>query len=153
MKAPKEQLVVRVIELEKAAYLALRPIVPKEWLNVDLTMPQFRIVLLLFTDGPARVSALASALDVSLATTTGITDRLVQHGFIVKENDPEDGRAVICQLSGKGREVIARLWELRESRVRSLLERIPLTKLEVVSKAMKTILEAASVVERDTQTR
>ena len=139
----KAQLIERITELEKRVYLALRPIVPKEWLNIEFTMPQLKIILFLFTDGPARVSTLALALGVSLATTTGITDRLVQHDLIVKDCDPEDGRAVVCRLSEKGGEMITRLLKLGESRVRGLLERVALAKLEVICEAMEIILQAA----------
>jgi len=121
--------------------------VPKEWLSVDLTMPQLKIVLLLFTDGPARVSTLASALGVSLATTTGITDRLVQHNLMVRSSDPEDRRAVVCSLSEKGKELITRLWELGQSRVRSLMKKMTSAKLEIIREAMEAILQTASALE------
>ena len=148
LDAQKAQLIERVTEFEKRVYLALRPIVPKEWLNIELTMPQLKIILLLFTDGPARVSTLASALGVSLSTTTGITERLVQHDLIVKESDPEDGRAVVCSLSEKGREMITCLLKLGESRVRSLLETVAPAKLEVICEAMEIILQAVSSTEQ-----
>ena len=148
--AQKLQLIERVFDLEERVYRALRPIVPKEWLSVDLTMPQLKIVLLLFTDGPARVSTLASALGVSLATTTGITNRLVKHNLMVRSSDPEDRRAVVCNLSEKGKELMTRLWELGQSRVRSLLEKMTREKLEIISEAMEAILQTASVLEQDT---
>lgn len=146
----KMQLIDRILDLEQGVYRALRPIVPKEWLNVDLTMPQLKIVLFLFIDGPARVSTISSALGVSLATTTGITDRLVQHDLIVRGSDSEDRRAVICSLSEKGKELVTRLWELGQSRVRALLEKMTLPKLEIISEAMEAILLTASAMEQDT---
>lgn len=150
METEKMQLIEYILELEERVYQALRPIVPKEWLIVDLTMPQLKIILLLFHDGPARVSTLASALGVSQATTTGITNRLVQHGLIVRGDDPEDRRAVVCSLSEKGRDMVTRLWELGQLRVRTILEKIAPTKLEVIREAMEAILQAASAVEHNT---
>lgn len=110
-KSDKAQLIERVLELEEKVYRALRPIVPKEWLSIDLTMPQLKVLLLLFTDGPTRMSVLASALSVSMTTTTGIIDRMVQHGLLVRDSDPEDRRAVVCKLSEKGQELMTCLWE------------------------------------------
>ena len=149
----KEQLIERFFELEKRVYLTLRPIIPKEWLNIDLTMPQLKIVLLLFADGPSRISTLASALGVSWATTTGITDRLVRHDLIVKESDPGDGRAVVCRLSGKGREMITRLWKLGESRARSLLKEVTNENLKIMCEAKEIILQAASAREKESLTK
>ena len=148
--AQKLQLIDRILELEERVYRALRPIVPKEWLSVDLTMPQLKIILFLFTDGPARVSTLASALGVSLATITGITDRLVQQDLIVRGDDPEDRRAVVCSLSEKGKELVTRLWELGQSRVRALLEKITPLKLEIISEVMEVILQTAAAVREGT---
>ena len=153
LDAQKVQLIDRIIELEERVRQALWPIVPKEWLSVDLTMPQLKIILLIFTDGPARTSTLASALGVSLATTSGITDRLVQHGLIVRGDDPEDRRAVVCSLSEKGTELMKRLWELGQSRLRSLLEKMTPPKLEIISEAMEVILQTASAVQEDTITK
>jgi len=149
----KAQLVERILDLEEKVYRALRPIIPKEWLSVDLTMPQLKIVLLLFIDGPTRISTIASALGVSLATTTGITDRLIKHDLIVRSSDPEDRRAVICSLSEQGKELVARLWELGQSRVRSLLEKMTREKLEIIDEAMEVLLQAISALEQDTNTR
>ena len=149
----KAQLVERILDLEEKVYRALRPIIPKEWLSVDLTMPQLKIVLLLFIDGPTRISTIASALGVSLATTTGITDRLIKHDLIVRSSDPEDRRAVICSLSEQGKELVARLWELGQSRVRSLLEKMTREKLEIIDEAMEVLLQAISALEQNTNTR
>ena len=150
MDKRKAQLIKRILDLEERVYRALRPIVPKEWLNIDLTMPQLKIVLFLFIDGPARVSTLASALGVSMATITGITDRLAHHELIVRNDDPDDRRAVICSLSEVGKELVTRLWELGQSRVSSLLGKMTIAKLEIVSQAMEAILQTASAMEQDT---
>ena len=145
----KEQLIQHVIELANKVYRALRPIVPQEWLSVDLTMVQLKVLILLFTDGSTRVGNLASALGVSLASATGITDRLVQHGLIARGDDPEDRRAVVCSLSEKGREMVTRLWESGQTKSRSLLERIALPKLQIINKAIEIILDAAGTMEQD----
>ncbi len=147
LQTQKAQLIKHILGLEERVYRILRPIVPKEWLSVDLTMPQLKVVLFIFTDGPARVSTLASALGVSMATTTGITDRLVQHGLIARSSDLEDRRAVICSLSEKGNELVTRLWESGQVRVRSLLQEMTVTNLKIISESIEVILQAASKVE------
>jgi len=148
-KSDKTQLIERVLELEEKVYRALRPIVPKEWLSVDLTMPQLKVLLLLFTDGPARMSVLASALSVSMTTTTGIIDRMVQHGLLVRDSDPEDRRAVVCKLSDKGQELMTCLWEVGQTRMRSLLDKMTLLELHTISEVMETILDAMGTMEKD----
>ena len=143
MNDERAQLIDEVLELERDMYRLLRPIVPKEWLRVDLTMPQLKVLLLLFTDGPARMGVLASALGVSMTTTTGIIDRIVRQGLIVRRSDDKDRRTVVCDLSAKGQDLITRLWELRQVRIRNLLKRMELPELRIVSAGLKAILNAA----------
>lgn len=145
----RPRLIEHVLELEERVFQAMHPIAPKEWLSVDLTMPQLKILLLLFTDGPARMGFLTSSLGVSMATTTGIADRMVERGLIVRESDPEDRRVVVCKLSEKGREMASHLWQLRQAQARGLLERMTTPQIKLISKAMEVILQAARVVEQD----
>jgi DNA-binding MarR family transcriptional regulator len=148
----RAQLIERILELERKVCHTLRPIVPTEWLNIDLTMPQLKIILIIFTDGPARISTLASTLGVSLSTTTGITDRLIHQDLIVRGNDPEDRRAVVCSLTDKGRGLATRLWEQGQSRMRDLLGKMELSQLKTISEAIETVLEAASLQGEDIST-
>jgi DNA-binding MarR family transcriptional regulator len=145
----RAQLIEHILELERKVCHALRPVVPTEWLNIDLTMPQLKIILIIFTDGPARISTLASTLGVSLSTTTGITDRLIHQDLIVRGNDPQDRRAVVCSLTDKGRELATRLCEQGQSRVRDILGKMELSKLKTISEAIEIILEAVSLQEED----
>src|SRR6476661_7536619 len=60
----------------------------KVWIDLELTMPQFKLLLLIAAgDGP-RVSDLAQALRVTPPTITTVLDRLVDHGFVRREDDP-----------------------------------------------------------------
>lgn len=153
VNAEKAELIEHILELQERVYRALRPIMSKEWLRTELTMPQFKVLLLLFTDGPARMGVLASNLGISLATATGIVDRLVERELIVREGDPEDRRVVLCKLSDKGQELVGHLWESVQTGVRSLLEKMTTPELRLARKAMRAILQAALAMERDPASR
>ncbi|MFC2042208.1 hypothetical protein ACFLTV_01725 [Chloroflexota bacterium] len=56
MNQDKASLIEEVLTLEQEVHRLLRPIMLREWLSVDLTMPQLKV--LLFTDGPARMGVL-----------------------------------------------------------------------------------------------
>jgi len=139
----KAQLIEEVLQLEQKVYRLIRPIMPKEWLSVDLTMPQLKVLLFLFTDGPVRMGVLASALGVGMTTMTGIVDRLIRQKLVVRHSDDEDRRVVVCQLSVKGRDLITRLWQLRQIQMRNLLRKMELEKLRFVETGLKAILESA----------
>lgn len=64
----KESLVQYILKLAEDIYNALTPDIPAEWLSSDLTVAQLRVLLVLQANGPSRMSAISSALDVALST-------------------------------------------------------------------------------------
>jgi len=143
----KERLIQRILDLEAEVYRALRPAMPAELLHSDLTMPQLKVLLLLFRDGPARMTEVAAGLGVTLATATGIIDRLVERGLVTREGLPDDRRVVLCRLSEDGHKLVARLWELSQDRGRRLLDNLTVPQLELVAQAIEVILGAAAARE------
>ncbi len=139
----KEQIIENILLLSDKAFRELFPILPKEWLRLNLTMPQLKVVLLLFVNGPSRMGEIASALGVSLATATGVVDRLVERDILVREDDPDDRRVVLCHLSGKGKELIGGLWQLSQDQIRELMGSIAAHQLLLITEALEVILQAA----------
>ena len=141
----REELIENILQLGEKAFRELVPIVPVEWLQLDLTMPQLKVVLLLFMNGPARMSDIASALGVSLATATGVVDRLVERDIVMRKSQPDDRRVVLCHLSDKGEKLIGGLWQLARDRAQELLGAIALPKLLLVNEALEALLQAGVV--------
>lgn len=138
----KDKLIEHILELEEKAKGAF--LLPREWLSVDLTMPQLKTMLLLFSGGPIRMSALSSSLGISLATTTGIVERLVKQGFVQRESQPGDRRVVVCKLTQEGQEVMSRLWESKQIWARSLLNEMTPSQLKAIAKTMEAVQEATA---------
>ncbi|WP_059013134.1 MarR family winged helix-turn-helix transcriptional regulator [Streptomyces specialis] len=65
--------------------------------------------------GPTGVKALAAGMGIDSSTVTRQVAPLVDSGLVSRTADPEDGRAVVLQLSARGS---ARLEEVRTSRRR-----------------------------------
>ena len=141
----KEELVENTLQLSDKAFRELIPILPKEWLKLDLTMPQLKVVLLLFLEGPLRMSVIASELGVSLATATGVIDRLVERDIVLREGDPDDRRVVLCRLSNKGEDLISGLWHLARERARDLLGAMTPPQLLLLGEALEALLRAGEV--------
>ncbi len=64
-------------------------------------------------EGPMGVKALASSMGIDSSTVTRQVAPLVDTGLVKRTSHPEDGRAVVLQLSPRG---AARLDEVRTSR-------------------------------------
>ncbi|MDM7999489.1 MAG: MarR family transcriptional regulator [Dehalococcoidia bacterium] len=135
-------LIESTLQLSERAFRELFPILPKEWLNLDLSTPQLKVVLLLLVNGPCRMSVIASALGVSLATGTGVVDRLVERGIVVREGDPEDRRVVLCRLSSKGEEMLLGLVQLARNHAELMFRSLSVEKLMAVRAGLEALLEA-----------
>ena len=92
-----------------------------EFLEIDITMPQAKVLYLLRTTGDLSMSDLVARLGVTLPTVSGIVDRLVEHGLVARRGNPDDRRRVFVGLTTAGRELIDRFRDLNARQVRDLL--------------------------------
>src|SRR6516162_7287401 len=67
----------------------------QSWMDLDLTMSQLKLLLLVASNDGSRVGDLAHALGVTPPTVTTSLDRLVEHGLVRREDDAVDRRLVI----------------------------------------------------------
>ena len=65
---------------------------------------------ILMRDGAQSASALARRVGMHPATMTGILDRLEKGGWIVRERDPEDRRAVLIKAVQKKTTEVVKLF-------------------------------------------
>jgi DNA-binding MarR family transcriptional regulator len=142
-KDEKQQVVEEILKLADVLFRELLPSVPKELLELDITMPQMKIMLILFMRGPQRMSALAADLGITLATSTGLVDRLVERDFIVREDSPDDRRVVLCRLSENGQKAVGRLWKSARNRSGQLLAAMEISKLNMFKEALAAMLSSA----------
>ncbi|MER8235424.1 MarR family winged helix-turn-helix transcriptional regulator [Streptomyces sp. NPDC101490] len=70
-------------------------------------------------EGPMGVKALAAGMGIDSSTVTRQVAPLVDTGLVKRTSHPEDGRAVVLQLSARG---LARLDEVRASRRQLMVE-------------------------------
>jgi DNA-binding MarR family transcriptional regulator len=139
-----DELIDSTLELSERAFRELFPILPKEWLSLDLSTPQLKVVLLLLVNGPSRMSVISSALGVSLATGTGVVDRLVERGIVIRQGDPEDRRVVLCRLSTKGEKMLVNLWKLAREHAEMMFQSLSVDKIMAVRAGLEALLEAGA---------
>lgn len=139
-----DELIDSTLALSERAFRELFPILPKEWLSLDLSTPQLKVVLLLLVQGPSRMSIISSALGVSLATGTGVVDRLVERGIVVRQGDPEDRRVVLCRLSPKGEKMLLGLWKLAREHAEMMFRSLSVEQIMAVRAGLEALLEAGA---------
>lgn len=146
----RPELLESILKTGDKLFRQLLPAIPREGLlELDVTMPQLKIMLLLFINGPTRMGALASDLQVTLATATGLVDRLVERGMVTRESQPDDRRVVLCRLSGEGQKTITRIWETARHNTRVLLENLDTGTLQTLAGVLQTMMNAAGGIAGD----
>jgi DNA-binding MarR family transcriptional regulator len=140
----RDNLVEGILSLGDKLFRILLPTVPQELLEMDITMQQLKIMLLLFMNGPLRMGTIASQLDVTLPTATNFIDRLVERDYVVRENMIYDRRVVICHLSAKGQKTVGSIWESARNRCKELLESMNTAKLKFLNEALEAMMDSAS---------
>ena len=129
MKQKREDLVQHILKLSEDIYSKLTPGFPAEWLSPDLTIAQLRVMLILRTQGPVRMSRVASNIGTALSTATGIVDNLIKKDLVLRDIDPNDRRVVICKLSPEGKNLMDKLWKQGQLQMKKLLDGLNLKQL------------------------
>ncbi|HET9138170.1 MarR family transcriptional regulator [Actinophytocola sp.] len=85
-----------------------------------ITLPQFRLLVVLDGRGPLKLTAIAGALGVNPSTATRMVDRLVTTGRISREPNPASRRELVVDLTASGRALVRDVMRRR----RALINRI-----------------------------
>ena len=121
---------------------ALRDPQDEDWLSLDVSMAQLKVLFLLHYRGPATVGALANKMGVTLPTVSATLDRLVRAGYVGREDDPDDRRVVINRLTPLGTSLVERLREERRARVDQALHRLTAEQVAVLQEGLAALAEA-----------
>jgi DNA-binding MarR family transcriptional regulator len=124
-----EVIINRILQLSNDIFHAVRLTIPAEWLASDMTVAQLRVLLFLHTEGASNMSNIASVIKTSLPTITGTVDLLVKKGLVIRADDPEDRRMVICSLSPEGQEIINKMWTMGRQQIQRLLNGLSVDEL------------------------
>ncbi len=93
------------------------------WMEIELTLPQLRTLLILAEEGPLVIGQIAQRLGVGLSTGGHLVDRLVQAGLAERAEDAGDRRRTLARLTPAGEELYARLLN-RVQHIHSLIQKL-----------------------------
>ena len=111
--------------------------------DVSISMSQVRCLHLITGAGELRMSKLVAQLGVSISTVSGLVDRLVDHGFVSRRDDPLDRRQVVLSPTAAGTEFIDRMRELSNAQFRGLISHLSTEELRTVHRAIEILTKAA----------
>lgn len=118
--SPRERSAVLLRRISRA----LRDPQAEDWVTLDLSMAQLKLLFSLYYRGPATVGALAHVHGLKLPTVSTTLERLVRAGYVERTDDPDDRRVVINRLTANGGALVERLREERRLRIDQALDKL-----------------------------
>ena len=114
----------------------------RKWLEGSLSIVQLHVLTVLETAGPLPMGKLADALDVSVASATGIVDRMEQRGLVERRHDEADRRIVLVHPTDAGRAVFNDLAEMRRAGLVNILDRLTNDELKALLVGLRAMSKA-----------
>ena len=109
----------------------------------EVTLPQLRTLVVVSTQGPQTVSALAERLDVHASTMTRMCSRLVARGLVARTPSALDRREVVIELTDIGQGLVNEVMEKRRREIDSVVRRMSPEDRDRVVTALHLFSEAA----------
>lgn len=118
----------------------------RRWLAGSLSIVHLHVLAILESAEALPMGKLAEALDVSVASATGIIDRMEQHGFVERGQQSDDRRVVLVLPTPAGLAVFSDLDEHRRASITRILERLSDDELAAFLKGLRAMSAARAAV-------
>jgi len=112
----------------------------------EVTLPQFRTLVVLAARGPQRSVDIADELQVNPSTGSRMVDRLVRKGLVRRTRSTSDRREVRLHLTTAGHEVVEQVMERRRADLDDLVTATAALWKPTVTRALTAFAEAAGEV-------
>jgi DNA-binding MarR family transcriptional regulator len=112
----------------------------------DVTVVQYRTLVLLASRGPQSLGGLASLVGVTPATATRMCDRLVRKRLITRHSERADRRQIRVALSPRGRQMVDTVTQYRRREIRRIVATITRDEQRLLVRALTDFAHAAGEV-------
>jgi DNA-binding MarR family transcriptional regulator len=96
-------------------------------------------VLRMVTDRPQRIGDLAAAEGVTQPAISLVVNRLQARGWVTREHDPADGRAVLVRLTAAGRDQLERVRADYRALLHEEMATLPDDDVETLARAIEIL--------------
>ncbi len=117
--------------------------------EAEVSLQQYRALVVLASRGAQRPVDLAEALGVDPSTATRLCDRLAAKRLISRRRQAGDRREVRLDLNEHGRHLVESVTERRREEIRRILAAVPRSERGELIRAFRTFARAAGEVPED----
>ncbi|MEU9351340.1 MarR family transcriptional regulator [Streptomyces griseoloalbus] len=107
-----------------------------------VTLPQFRMLIVLSTRGATKLVALADQLQVAPSTAMRMVDRLITAGLADRQTNPANRRETLLRLTEEGRRTVEDVTARRRAEIAAIVERLAPRQRAALIKALTAFNEA-----------
>ncbi len=114
-----------------------------EELEDNLTIPQFRTLVVLSSHGEIHLSRLAEILGVNASSAMRMVDRLLAMKLVTRRENPDNRRHTLIGLTPAGLGVVRRVSSRRRREIKKIVARMRDTHSEALVAALRQFADAA----------
>ncbi|MFC8868632.1 MarR family winged helix-turn-helix transcriptional regulator [Streptomyces sp. NPDC057148] len=107
-----------------------------------VTLPQFRMLMVLFTRGDTKLVTLADHLRVAPSTAMRMVDRLIAAGLADRRANPDNRRETLLRLTDEGRRTVENVSARRRAEIATIVERLAPHQRAALVEALTAFSEA-----------
>ena len=115
-------------------------------IEAEVTLTQYRTLVVLASRGPQSLQDLAAELQVVPSTATRMCDRLVRKGLIERRTPEENRREVELRITEGGASIVARVAAGRKRQLRRITDRMSAGSQLALVQALQEFSAAAGEV-------
>jgi DNA-binding MarR family transcriptional regulator len=108
-----------------------------------VTLPQFRVLVMLRTAGALRMGVLAERMNINPSTFSRFVDRMVDGGWIKRKSRPESRREVLIDLTAHGAQLVDHVTYRRRRELAKILGELDPAKRRAVQGGLEAFALAA----------
>jgi DNA-binding MarR family transcriptional regulator len=112
----------------------------------DVTLPQYRALVVLASRGPQRTADLATELGVAPSSITRLCDRLVRKRLVSRQHSPDDRREVTIAITSRGRHLVDTVTKARRREIKRVVKAIPTRRRAALVASLNDFADAAGEV-------
>jgi DNA-binding MarR family transcriptional regulator len=113
------------------------------WFALDLSMAQFKVLMLIASTGGMTGRDLAQRLDIGPSAVTPLVDKLVQQGYAYREEDRDDRRVTWARPTPAGLAVFERVSSAGREKFEALLAELSPEEAALIERALEILRRAA----------
>lgn len=108
-----------------------------------VTVPQWRVLVLIYTRGPMNLASLAAELGVNPSNASRTCDRLARGGLLDRREAETDRRNITLTMTAAGRRLVQKVTRQRRTAIEKVLRAMPRNAVDDLADTLATFAAAA----------